>query len=52
MKLELNLEEVQLVLSALAKLPLEICLPTFENIKKQAEEQLKQPSVEESKGTN
>jgi hypothetical protein len=52
MKLELTVEEVQLVLNALAKLPLEICLPTFEKVKNQAQEQLKQPSVEESKGTN
>jgi hypothetical protein len=52
MKLELTLDEVQLVINALAKLPLELVLPTFEKIKLQAQEQLKNIKTEESTEEN
>jgi hypothetical protein len=51
MKIELTIEEIQLVLNSLAKLPLEVALQTFNKVKQQAEEQLKKQDVEtESEG--
>jgi len=45
-KCELTIPEAQLVLTALSKLPLETVLPTFNNIQKQCNEQLKKISEE------
>ena len=42
--LELNVQNLNIVLAALAKLPLEHSLETFMVIKNQAEQQLNQPS--------
>jgi hypothetical protein len=48
MKFELTIEEIQLILNSLAKLPLEVALATFNKVKSQAEEQLKKTSVEDT----
>ena len=47
-KLELSVEEVNLILGALAKLPLETSMNTFTKIKTEAEMQLKQPDSDAS----
>lgn len=42
MKLELSLEELNVVLTGLGRLPLEQSLNVFSKVRQQAEEQLKQ----------
>ena len=41
--LELNIEQLNIVLAGLAKLPLEASLETFNIIRQQADSQLKKP---------
>ena len=41
--LELSIEETQIVLAGLGKLPLEVAANTFNKVKKQAEEQVNKP---------
>ena len=47
MKFELTVEQVNIVLAALAKQPLEAVLDVFTTIKSQAEAQMQQQSGEE-----
>lgn len=47
-KIELNLDELNVVLAGLGKLPLEVSLGLFDKIKAQAQDQVKESGAQSS----